>query len=174
MSAPWRVLLSSWPWRALGYLLISAVLALLLVPIGVLTILLLPLWGILCGMLERRRQRMLGFPAQPSGHVRVGREQRHNWLNIRLTEPATWREVVVLLVDLVAGAIAVGLDVLVAQAMMITVLVVIAVRDPALGGGPSRPAVRRGPHHAGRPRTGGGPCRRSSRDSSSWRSSAPI
>lgn len=103
MSAPWRVLPSWWPWRALLFLLASAVLGLMLLVLLPLTLLLLPLWGILCGMLERRRLPMLGFARVPSGHVRVAPEQRHTWLNIRLTEPATWREVLVLLVDLVTG-----------------------------------------------------------------------
>ncbi len=106
MSAPWRVLASWWPWRALGYLLVSAVLGIVLLALLPFTLLLLPLWAILCGMLERRRLRMLGFARIPSGHVRVGADERHNWLNIRLTEPATWREVLVLLLDLVAGLVA--------------------------------------------------------------------
>ncbi|MFD6699343.1 MULTISPECIES: histidine kinase [unclassified Microbacterium] len=121
MSAPWRLLLSPWPWRALLFLLASAVLGLLLLVLLPLTLLLLPLWGILCGMLERRRLPLLGFARIPSGHVRVAPDQRHNWLNIRLTEPATWREAAVLLVDLVAGVAA--LIVLFFEAMALIVVV---------------------------------------------------
>ena len=103
MRAPWRFLFGRWPWLVLAYLLVSAVLAFVLLPVGALTLLLLPLWGIVIGALERRRTRMLGFPRQASGHVRVGAEQRHNWLGIRMTEPATWRETAALLLDLVFG-----------------------------------------------------------------------
>ena len=103
MRRPWRFLFSRWPWLSLTYLLVSAVLGFVLLPVGILTLLLLPLWGIMIGALERRRTRLLGFPHQASGHVRVGAEQRHNWLGIRMTEAATWRETGALLLDLVFG-----------------------------------------------------------------------
>ncbi|OZB82173.1 histidine kinase [Microbacterium sp. 13-71-7] len=119
--APWVALASWWPWRALGYLLISAVLGPLLLVLLPLTLLLLPIWGIAIGALERRRQRLLGFGAIPTGHVRVAREDRHNWLNIRLTEPATWREALVLLLDLVAGLFALVLLFFEAVALIVVV-----------------------------------------------------
>lgn len=106
MRAPWRFLSSRWPWLGLAYLLISALVGVLLLPVVVLTLVLLPLWGIAIGALERRRTQILGFPRQASGHVRVSSEQRHNWLGIRMTEAATWRAASALLVDLVAGWIA--------------------------------------------------------------------
>ncbi|MDR6866021.1 signal transduction histidine kinase [Microbacterium resistens] len=106
MRPPWRVLFSRWPWLALGYTALSAVIAALFLLPSIVLFVLLPLWAILCGMIERLRLRMLGFPRQPSGHVRVGRDQRHNWLNVRLTEPATWRELLVLLLDIAVGAVA--------------------------------------------------------------------
>ncbi|MFB7842193.1 sensor histidine kinase [Microbacterium sp. NPDC056052] len=119
--APWVVLTAWWPWRALGYLLISAVLGPLLLVLVPLTLLLLPIWSIAIGALERRRQRLLGFGAIETGHVRVAREDRHNWLNIRLTEPATWREALVLLLDLVAGLFALALLFFEAVALIVVV-----------------------------------------------------
>lgn len=100
---PWRFLTGRWPWLALAYLLISAAIGIVMLPLAALTLLLLPLWGILIGAVERRRTRLLGFPRQRSGHVRVIREERHNWLGVRLTEAATWRETGALLSDMVLG-----------------------------------------------------------------------
>ena len=53
MSASWHMLISAWPWRALGYLLVSAVLGIALLVLLPLTLPLLPLRAVLCGMLER-------------------------------------------------------------------------------------------------------------------------
>lgn len=107
MRAPWRFLFGRWPCRVLGYLLVSAVVGVVLAPLTILTLLLLPLWGIAIGALERRRTRLLGFPAQESGHVPLRPEQRHIWLAVRMNEGATWRETAALLLDLVVGWIAV-------------------------------------------------------------------
>lgn len=103
MQPPWRLLFGTWPWRALAYLLVSAALGAVLLPLGIATLLILPLWGIAIGALERRRTRFLGFPRQTSGHVPLSREQRPIWLSVRLSEAATWRETAALLVDLVLG-----------------------------------------------------------------------
>lgn len=102
-SAPWRFLTSTWPWRALIYLVISAVLGATLFLLLIFTLLLLPIWALAIGALERRRTRLLGFPSQATGHVRVDGEERHYWLSIRLTEAATWREALALVIDLVMG-----------------------------------------------------------------------
>ena len=126
MLPPWRFLTSRWPWVALLYTLTSAVLTLVLVPVLVVTIFVLPLWGILIGALERRRLRLLGPPMPPSGHVHVPRNERRNWLNIRLTEPATWRETASLLAGVVLGAVAVV--VVFAQAMALIMLIAIPMR----------------------------------------------
>lgn len=122
---PWRFLLGGAPWRALAYLVLSAAVAVLFAPLAIATFLIIPLWGILLGALERHRGRMLGFPAVPSGHVPVPREERGHWLGIRMTEAATWRETTVLLVDIVAGAAAVVL--LFFQAVFLVVPVGLAV-----------------------------------------------
>jgi len=103
MRAPWRFLFGAWPWRALLYLLASAAIALLLLPLTVVTLLLVPLWGIVIGAIERRRTRLLGFPSQASGHVPLTRDQRHIWLAVRMNEGATWRETGALFLDLVIG-----------------------------------------------------------------------
>lgn len=125
MRAPWRVLFGSWPWRALAYLVISAVLGILLIPLVVLTLLLVPLWGVAIGALERRRGLLLGFARQASGHVPLTRAQRHIWLSVRMSEGATWRETAALVIDLVLGLVA--LAVLFAQATVLVLLVAIPV-----------------------------------------------
>lgn len=102
-SAPWRFLTSTWPWRALIYLVISAALGTALLLLSIFTVLLLPIWALAIGALERRRTRLLGFTLQATGHVRVDGEERHHWLGIRLTEAATWREALALVIDLVMG-----------------------------------------------------------------------
>ncbi|MGQ7311360.1 histidine kinase [Microbacterium arabinogalactanolyticum] len=121
MLPPWRMLSSRWPWVALAYVAVSAV---LVVPTAVLlavTLLLLPLWGVVWGMFERRRLRMLGGPRLASGHVRVPQEERPHWLGIRLAEPATWRETAALLIGLLFGAV--GILALSAQAAVLIILI---------------------------------------------------
>ncbi|MGI6878361.1 sensor histidine kinase [Microbacterium sp. gxy059] len=132
MRPPWRFLASRWPWLALVYLAASAALGLVLLPVAVATLLILPLWGIAIGALERRRTRILGFLVQRSGHVPLAAEQRPIWLSVRITEGATWRETAALVVDVVAGLAAVV--VLFFEAVMLAVLVAIAVFG-ARGGG---------------------------------------
>lgn len=132
MRPPWRFLLGRWPWRTLVYVLSSAAIGFLLLPVTIVTLLLLPLWGIVIGALERRRARLLGFPRQTSGHVPLSRDQRHIWLAVRVAEGATWRETAALLLDLVLGWIA--LAVLFVQGLCLVVFVFIGVsgsRGPA-------------------------------------------
>ncbi|WP_087129494.1 sensor histidine kinase [Microbacterium esteraromaticum] len=125
MLPPWRFLPSRWPWLALTYTATSAILTLILIPVLVFTIFFLPLWGIFVAAIERRRLRILGLPTPSSGHVYVPRDERRNWLNIRLMEPATWRETASLLTGLVLGSLAV--IALFAQVMSIAVLIAIPV-----------------------------------------------
>ncbi len=132
MQPPWRFLSGRWPWLVLAYLLLSAAIGFVLLPVVIATLLLLPLWGIVIGAIERRRTRSLGFPGQASGHVPLAREQRHIWLSVRMTEGATWRETAALLLDLVLGWIA--LAVLFVQGACLVVLVAAGVsgaRGPA-------------------------------------------
>lgn len=103
MLPPWRFLPSRWPWLALVWIVSSAVFGIALVLLVAVTLVILPLWGILFGVVERRRSRMLGAPRRASGHVRVPKDERHNWLNVRLTEPATWRETAALLTGMILG-----------------------------------------------------------------------
>lgn len=107
--APWRFLFSSWPWRALLYLGTSALLAFVLIPVVLLTLVFIPLWGMAFGSLERRRPRLLGFPRVERAHVPLRWDQRWVWLGVRLGEPVTWREVANLLVGLVLGLLSLGL-----------------------------------------------------------------
>lgn len=123
MRPPWRFLFGRWPWRALGYLLFSTAIGFVLLPVIVLTVLLLPLWGIVVGAIERRRTGILGFERQPSGHVALTRDQRHIWLSVRVSEAATWRETAALLVDVLLGWVAIA--VLFFQGFALTALVAI-------------------------------------------------
>lgn len=125
MLPPWRFLVSRWPWLALVHVLLSAVLALVMLPVAVVLILLLPLWGILFAVIERRRLRLLGAPRRSGGHVRVPPEERHNWLNVRLTEPATWRETAALAGGIVFGLASLAL--LLAQGIAVGVPIALAV-----------------------------------------------
>lgn len=133
MLSPLRFLGSRWPWVGLLSVVITAALGLVLVIPVVATLVILPLWGILFSIVERRRLRLLGAPPRASGHVRVPREQRHNWLWVRLTEPTTWREVSALLVGVLLGVIAFAL--LLAQAVAVGLPIALAVagltRPPA-------------------------------------------
>jgi signal transduction histidine kinase len=119
-TAPWRFLASRWPWLSLVYLASSAVLGFALLGAIVATVLFLPLWGIVVSVLERRRIRILGFASLPSGHAPIGADRRYEWIGIRLTEAATWREVASLLATLLAGWLA--LVVLFAEAMALVAL----------------------------------------------------
>lgn len=100
-------LVSSFPLRALGYLLFSAVWGISWLVLTALMLLLAPLWALVIGAVERRRTTWLGFPRQPSPHVRIPRHERHHRLGIRLSEPATWREVGALFVDILFGVMSV-------------------------------------------------------------------
>ncbi len=103
---PHRFLFGAMPWRSLGYLVFSVVWALFWLLLLVTTLLLIPLWALVVGTIERRRTRWLGFPPQQSPHVRVPRSERRHWLSIWLLEPATWREVGALFSNLVFGLLA--------------------------------------------------------------------
>ncbi|HWV48211.1 MAG TPA: histidine kinase [Microbacterium sp.] len=117
MLSPLRFLVSRWPWLALLSVVITTVLGLVLILPVVAALVILPLWGILFGVVERRRLRIIGAPFRPSGHVRVPREERHNWLGVRLTEPTTWREVVALLLGILFGLL--GFCLLLAEAIAV-------------------------------------------------------
>lgn len=121
MLPPWRFLASRWPWIALLHDIGSALLALILAPVLLITLVALPLWGVLVGALERRRLRLLGAGPIASGHVRVPSGERRNWLSIRLGEPATWRETASMLSGLVFGALA--LATLFAEAVVLIAVV---------------------------------------------------
>lgn len=133
MLSPPRFLVSRWPWLGLLSVVITAVLGVVLVLPVVVTLVILPLWGILFSVVERRRLRLIGAPARASGHVRVPREERHNWLWVRLTEPTTWREVAALLVGILLGLL--GFMLLLAQSLALVLAVALAVtgltRPPA-------------------------------------------
>ncbi|GAB3600796.1 sensor histidine kinase [Microbacterium tumbae] len=122
---PWRFLVSRWPWLALVHVIGSGILFLATLPVVAVTLVALPLWAIALAALERRRARMLGSPRRASGHVRVPPGERRNWLNVRLTEPATWRETAALLLGLILGLLSLAL--LLAQAIAAALPVALAI-----------------------------------------------
>ncbi|MFT3887655.1 MAG: sensor domain-containing protein [Arachnia sp.] len=104
---PWRFLASAWPWRALLYAVTSMAWALPLSFGDRAAVLLpfLPLLGIWISAVERRRIRLVGYPAIRSGHAPVPRAMRKRWLLIRLGEAMTWREVGYALIATALGAV---------------------------------------------------------------------
>lgn len=133
MLPPWRFVVSRWPWLALLHVVLTSALFLITLPVVALALIALPLWAILLAALERRRLRILGAPRRISGHVRIPRDERRNWLNLRLTEPATWRETAALFAGLAIGALALAL--LLVQLVAVALPIVLAVlgrsRPPA-------------------------------------------
>ncbi|TDC08910.1 sensor histidine kinase [Streptomyces sp. 8K308] len=115
---PLGFLVSTWPWRALGYLLsgvafgaltsvvllatalVGAVSLLLLV--GVVPLLAVALSGILVARTERWRLRLVDVDPAPDPHRPPARPGLRAWLETRLREPATWRELGFTVVSLTA------------------------------------------------------------------------
>lgn len=122
---PWRFALSGWPWRALLYLMLSVLIGAALVPLAVFTLLFVPFWALILGSLERRRTSLVGFPRQASAHGVIDASERHHWINIRLTERATWRETLALVWDLFYALIA--LTVLFFETITLLALAMVAV-----------------------------------------------
>ncbi len=134
LSRPHRLLLTAWPWRALGYLLsgvvlgfallillVSAVgLGVLTLPVGVGAVLLVGVAfsGIPIGQVERRRLRLMGLPEPADPHLPVNEPGLRSWLAVRRREPATWRELGYAL--LMAGPLAIA-DLLLPGALLSSV-----------------------------------------------------
>ncbi|MCO5992587.1 sensor histidine kinase [Actinoallomurus rhizosphaericola] len=106
--SPLRFVLSSWPWRALAYLVTGApiglfwlalilallLLGLLLTPVvaGVALLAFVPILAVALAAIERRRLRWLDPRPAPSPHRAVTRQGFRPWLRFRLREAASWRE----------------------------------------------------------------------------------
>jgi len=127
--APWRFLSGSWPWRSLGYLVLSALIGAVLALLTIVTLLLVPFWALGVGAFERVRTRMMGFARQASAHVRVGADQRHTWIGVRLTEQATWREVGAYFADIALGWLSLALLAIEVLVLIIGVALGIAGRE---------------------------------------------
>ncbi len=105
---PLRFLTSAWPWRSLAYLisgvllgglvgavvltLAAAGLILLIVFVGVLLILALLLSGVYVARFERWRLRLVDLDPAPDPHRAPRQPGLRAWVQTRLREPATWRE----------------------------------------------------------------------------------
>lgn len=96
---------------------VIVLLTLLMLP---LSLLLIPIFGVWFGAVERWRLTLLGFPRLRSGHVSLPVSPISRWVGFRYQEPATWREVLALAIagifDITAmiliGAQVVGLTVM--------------------------------------------------------------
>ncbi len=105
---PLGFLASAWPWRALAYLLSGVVfgaiamvtlltmaaagLVSLIVGVGAVLLLAVALSGIVVTRIERGRLRLVDPDPAPDPHRAPERPGPRGWLETRLREPATWRE----------------------------------------------------------------------------------
>ncbi|MFC8260988.1 sensor histidine kinase [Streptomyces sp. NPDC057291] len=103
-----RYLLSSWPWRSVGYLLsgaLAGILVLIVITLGVVLggalsfvavglplLALTALCGIPVGAMERGRLRLIDRSPAPDPHRRPAEPGLWSWLTHRYREQATWRE----------------------------------------------------------------------------------
>ncbi|GID33109.1 histidine kinase [Paractinoplanes brasiliensis] len=115
---PVGFLTSAWPWRALLYLVsgvftgaLALVLFVVLVTVGLATavalvgvVLLLAavLMALPFARLERRRLRLVDLDGIQDPHRPPGAPGLRAWVRTRLAEPATWRELVLMMVSLTA------------------------------------------------------------------------
>ncbi|MGV8881554.1 MAG: sensor domain-containing protein [Rhodoglobus sp.] len=97
-----RLLLSAWPLRFLAYEVTSIVLALVGVVV-LFTLIALPLWALLFAAVERRRGRILGYPALPAPPRRAPAGRARGRLRRIYSDPATWRAVLSLVLSLLFG-----------------------------------------------------------------------
>lgn len=100
-----RYLFSTAPFIALFNLILLIVLASFISTLSAtfLAILLLPLLGMVFGYYERWRLQTMGFGALSNNHVEFSHENLWNWIKFRYTEPASWREVLALVVSSIMG-----------------------------------------------------------------------
>lgn len=105
---PLGFLLSSWPWRALAYLvtgvllgavtlgiltaMIAAGVVSLIIVVGLVLLLATALSGLAVARLERWRLRLVDADRTDDPHQAPAEPGFRAWLRTRLAEPATWRE----------------------------------------------------------------------------------
>ncbi|MGW1376988.1 sensor histidine kinase [Streptomyces sp. NPDC002446] len=105
---PLKMLRSSWPWRSLAYLLsgvafgavatvvltaaLIAGIVSLIVVVGAVLLLGVALSGIAVTRFERWRLRLVDLDPVPDPHQTPERPGLRGWLQTRLREPVTWRE----------------------------------------------------------------------------------
>ncbi len=115
---PLGFLTSAWPWRALLYLtsglLVGAVtmcLFVVAVSVGLLTVVVVvgaalllaaALMGLPFARLERWRLQLVDLDGLPNPHRPPAGQGPRAWLRTRLNEPATWRELALLVISLTA------------------------------------------------------------------------
>lgn len=101
-------LFSKTPFIALFNLLLLAALASVVGSLSatLIFLLLLPLAGMAFGYLERWRLKTMGFGPLENNHVEISHTDVWRWIKFRYTEPATWREVLALVVATIIGCLA--------------------------------------------------------------------
>jgi len=107
MQRPLRFLRSSWPWRALAYLLsgvlLGAVTIGIVLTIGLLVLpLTLVLGGVFVARVERWRLRLVDLDPLPDPHSPPARSGRLSRLRAWLGEAATWRELGYMMISMLA------------------------------------------------------------------------
>lgn len=126
LASPWY-LVSAGPWIALvalvvqpmiffiAFLVLTVLLmtvstnefigGLFFVAVPVLAIVFIPVIGLWFGYLERGRLWLMGFSSVPSAHVDLPLRPIRVWLSTRYREPASWRNVLALVVSGVFGIV---------------------------------------------------------------------
>ncbi|UAJ80065.1 sensor domain-containing protein [Leifsonia sp. ZF2019] len=107
-----RFLVSSWPWRAAGFSVVSVARTVLIIPLLIVGLPFVPLIAVGFARMERRRGRVLQLRRVSSGHDPFTGGRLSSWVSLRYREPATWRDTAALLVSVTSG-IAQGFAVLV-------------------------------------------------------------
>ena len=132
---PLRLLLSSWPWRSLGYLVTTPVVA----GCWLLTCwALLPLAGVPLGIVERWRLAWVDRRPTPDPHTQPPAPGPAGWVRHRLRESASWAELLhgVLLIPLsLLGGALISAVLLVPASLIVSSVVILALL--ALGGDPA-------------------------------------
>lgn len=130
-----RVLVSSWPWRALVYIVAFIPIGLLwgtvaigwvslgvggFFVLGFVLLALLPWLAIPLGAIERWRLQLMGYAPVSSPHRVLPPgdatlQHAWDWIKLRWTEPATWRELafgvlfsIIAFIDMVVGLVVAG------------------------------------------------------------------
>lgn len=94
----WFLLAATLLVAVLGMLSTIPFLGFLILMLPILLVLGIPVYGVWFGMTERVRLRLLGHRDVVTAHLPARKKPLHRWYARRCTEPATWREVLALVI----------------------------------------------------------------------------